>query len=676
MKKPVLFSLLLFSFPIAVFAQTFTDNTGGTIYDNPVDTYFPFTVSGLPTVIDTSFGLEQVCINLTHTWDDDLVISVIAPDGTEFELSSRNGGSDDNYTNTCFSYAASTPIYQGSAPFTGNFQPEGAMSAVNNGQNPNGVWTLHFHDVYPADNGYLYSWSLTFGNNPATPYPFSKSYLPLVVIRTMGGSIQDEPKVMADMKIVYNGPGLPNYLADSGNVYTGKIGIEIRGNSSAGFPKKSYGFETRLPDSSSLDVPLLSLPSDNDWVLIANFSDKSMLRNYYTYHLYRKMGHWSPRMEFCEVVLDGEYQGIYCLGEKVKRGNDRVNVAALQATDTSGSALTGGYIFKLDWEDPGDVYWSSDFNPVGGTNPRHYIFEYPKQPVLQQRDYLEAYVDSFEYAMNDTNFADTLLGYRRFADEEHFMDYIIVSEFTKNVDGYRLSTFLHKDKDEKIKPGPLWDYDLSWGNADYMDASYPGGWNFESQENYTDLCPFWWRRFFEDSLFMEHLHCRWWELRQSVFDPGVIKQELDSISGLMDSALETNFDKWPILGTYVWPNPSPIPNDYPGELSKLKDWVDFRVSWLDNHWPVQCQHFAGTPELSDLQQPVLFPNPNPGTFGVQTPGNAEGRLVIYDISGRVVFDAWYFPGTLVQLGDMPSGWYTWRWTGDAQAGEGKFIVVH
>ena len=671
----IFFSLLF----LGGFSQTFT-GTGGPILDDGSDNFYPLSVSGVtPAIMDTSYGLETVCINLTHTWDDDLTITLIAPDGTEFELTSHNGGDGDNYTNTCFNYNAPQAIYQTGAPFTGTFRPEGAMSLVNNGQNPNGVWTLHILDTYPfADAGTLLDWSVTFGDDPAVPFPFAQANLPLVSIMTNGSVIQNEPKTLAHMRIIKNPNNQPNHLIDSANVYSGLVGIELRGHSAQGMPKKSFGFETRSDSINSQNVSLLGMPSESDWVLIANFSDKTLLRSYYTYRLYRKMGHWAPRMEFCEVVIDGEYQGIYLLGEKIKRDANRVGIHSLSVNDTTGAAVTGGYIFRVDWVDPGDVTWNSNFAAVNATENLKYTLVYPKAENVKpaQLAYIKSYVDNYESKMFTLQFADTLNGWRQYADEQSFIDYIILTEFTKNVDGYRLSTYFYKDRDGKIHAGPPWDYDLSWGNADYMNCSVPTGWDYQIQMSQTNQCPFWWQRYFQDALFQKRLRCRWTALHQNIFNPVIINHELDSLANVLSVSTALNFTKWPILGVYVWPNPYPIPTTYQGEIDNIKDWATLRTAWLDAHWPGSCDIYAGVAdEDPENRQAFLFPNPNQGHFTMNLSGEYIGKsFQITDLSGKVVFSGIASSSETTVSGNLHPGLYFIRIEGQKQSQYLKLVV--
>ena len=180
MKNILFFVFLVFSF--SNFSQTFTGGSGTILDNTTID--IPLSVDGLsPIIIDTNtFGVEQICLNLTHTWDADLTISLLAPDGTVIQLFSGIGGDGDGFQNTCLRWDVSTLISSGTPPFTGIFKPNGQMGAVNNGQNPNGIWYLRVKDGYTADEGILTDWSITFGNSPAKYWQFKESNLPIVNI--------------------------------------------------------------------------------------------------------------------------------------------------------------------------------------------------------------------------------------------------------------------------------------------------------------------------------------------------------------------------------------------------------------------------------------------------------------------------------------------------------------
>ncbi len=180
---------------------------------------------------------------------------------------------------------------------------------------------------------------------------FTSSNLPIIIINTNGLSIPyDNPRIVAEMGIIYNGQGERNNISDSLNNYSGKISIEIRGASSSGWSKKSYGIETQNDDGSNNNVSLLGMPEENDWILYASYYDRSFLRNVLTFKLANDMGWYASRTRYCELVLNGEYQGIYVLMEKIKRDKNRVDISKLNPDEISGDDVTGGYIIKVDKE--------------------------------------------------------------------------------------------------------------------------------------------------------------------------------------------------------------------------------------------------------------------------------------------------------------------------------------
>jgi hypothetical protein len=580
----VLFSCLAFGMNAQIFS-----GAGADIPDDGTIIAFDIPVSGLGPAIDTTnFGIEEVCVHIYHTWSADLSVSIKAPDGTLIPLFSNVGGDQDGFTGTCLSGNVTNSIYQGSFPFTGTFRPFGDMGILNNGQNPNGTWQLVILDTYPfADTGTLYDWSITFGSQPCKAFPFFSSDLPILKITTGGQTIPNEPKITANMKVLDNGPGKRNFVHQDTFAYDGPIGIEYHGNSTQGFPKKPYDIEMRNDTGGQINVPLLHMPKGNDFVLLANFSDKTLMRNALEYQLSRDIGQYATRTRCCELILDNTYQGVYLLTEKIRRDKNRVDIAKLAAKDTVGNDLTGGYIVKIDWN--GSPGWNSQFSQPASPNTYTYFQHvYPRWDEIQpaQASYIRRYVDSFEVALAGPGFQDFQNGWRRFGDEKSFIDYLFLNEISRNVDGYRLSTYFQKDKDSKggkIRMGPVWDYDLAWYNTDYCEGFSPAGWAYNINYVCADAgVPFWWERLMQDSLFRQNLACRWHVLRSSELASNVIFGKIDSMASLQHEAQGRNFENWPILGVYVWPNPGPLPSTYDGEVIKMKDWVSQRLDWLDS----------------------------------------------------------------------------------------------
>jgi hypothetical protein len=411
------------------------------------------------------------------------------------------------------------------------------------------------------------------------------------------------------------------------------------------FPMKSYSIELRDALGASVDKSIFGMPKEADWVLYAPYTDKTLMRNFLAYTMSNELGHWAAHCRFVEVVVNGDYKGIYVFMEKIKRGSGRVNIAKIATTDVSGDAVTGGYIFSLDKEPNG---WFSSYTVPGTTGKRQFSYTYPKPEniVQAQKDYIKKYVDSFENALAAPTFQDKINGVRKFADIPSFIDYFIVNEVSRNVDGYRLSTFLYKDRDSKNKKifaGPVWDYDLAFRNANYCEGSNINGWAYQFNNvcpgDAAGLIPFWWERLMLDTAFVSDLRCRWKSVRQTVVSNDHLNHIIDSIVTLTNEARQRHFQRWPVLGQYVWPNPNPIPTTYAGEITTLKEWLASRLSWIDYNIPNAgaCEDWRGI--ANESMQVFIYPNPNNGTDGtikIKTKNPQTIYLNVYDGVGRLV----------------------------------------
>lgn len=478
---------------------------------------------------------------------------------------------------------------------------------------------------------------------------FTSSNLPIVVINTNGGTIVDDPKIMADMGIIYNGVGVRNNTSDPLNHFSGKVGIEFRGKSSQQFPMKSFAIELWDVNGASVNKSLLGMPSESDWILYAPYTDKTLMRNVLTYALSNEMGHWASHTRYVEVLLNNNYIGVYVLMEKIKRGSGRVDIPKLKPVDISGDALTGGYIFKLDKADPGDDGWNSKILPYhpGNAQQIRFLYDYPKAAdiVQPQKTYLQAYTDSFETALNSVSFTDTAIGYRKYADVNSFIDYFISNELSRNVDGYRLSSYFYKDKKSKggkIIAGPVWDYDLGYRNANYCEGSTLSGWSYQFNNvcnNDTWLVPFWWERLMQDQGFKSSLYCRWKQLRQTSLSNEHINFIIDSVNNLLVEAQQRHFLRWPILGQYVWPNMQPIPATYAAEITTLKQWLAGRIDWIDNNIIATGSCFSWPADTKGSLLVKLYPNPFKNDFHLQVRSQKEQsvHLQITNAMGQVVY---------------------------------------
>ena len=463
------------------------------------------------------------------------------------------------------------------------------------------------------------------------------SHLPIISINTNGQSIpEDNPRIIAHMGIIDNGPGQDNDIADPFNHYDGNISIELRGNSSLGFPKKNYSLETQYSGGENLNVPLLGLPEENDWVLHGPYSDKTLMRNVLTFRLANNLGRYASRTRFCELFLNDNYRGIYVLMEKIKRDRNRVDIAKLDADDLGGNSITGGYVIKIDWYEGPGKGWTSRYSE----HDIHFLYHHPPVHRLEseQKKYIKNYVSAFEETLQGNGFKDEQTGYRKYIDPGSFIDYYIVNEFCRNVDGFSRSVYMHKERDSRgglLRMGPVWDFNLAYGNQYEGDFWSPEGWIWD---HWLDPVPFWWERLMEDPAFNDQMQCRWQQLRGGTLSLDSVYTLIDEYVKELGPALDRNFYRWDILGEEIWPNYPPfIGETYGEEIGTLKWWIAQRVEWLDENMPGSCPE-TGMDVIRRGLAAIVYPNPAQGRFFLEINGGErdEFTVEIMGPDGRLV----------------------------------------
>tara|TARA_B100000945_G_scaffold254014_1_gene211101 strand:- start:314 stop:1666 length:1353 start_codon:yes stop_codon:yes gene_type:complete len=423
--------------------------------------------------------------------------------------------------------------------------------------------------------------------NSLVQYPEIGKIIPHVQINTLNKEIVDEPKISSKMIIT----------KDSMILYDGNIGIEYRGSTSQLFDKKSYGFETWDEENEDMDYPLLGFPEEEDWIFYGPYSDKTLIRNKLIYDLSNQIGRYASRTKFCELTINNQYIGVYVFMEKLKRDKNRIAIKKLENDDLDSINISGGYIIKIDKSDDENgeqVY--NDFNAfISNYKPNYatyqsiwFNYEYPKPKDIhnEQKQYINSYFDNFEKALSGINFKDSLSGYRKYIDVESFIDFFILNELSNNLDGYRLSTYLHKNRNEKLKIGPIWDFNLSFGNGNYCNGDKYDTWTYKFNETCSDdfwLIPFWWEKLLEDPYFVNKLKERWNELRKKELSDENIFQMIQNYIYILKNesgAVYRNYSKWNVIGKYLWPN-NYVGNSYESEIDYLIKWISKRNNWLD-----------------------------------------------------------------------------------------------
>lgn len=621
-------------------------------------------------IVDVSL-LTKAILNMDY--DDGFVAYL---NGVEIARNGLSGSSQPAY-NQLASISHEAVLYSGGYPDQFVFTQAQVQAAIVNGQN---VLCVETHNQTAGSSDFTSRAFLSFGiSNTSTnygptpswfipPVELSSSNLPIVILDTYGVTIPDEPKIDGLMGIIDNGPGAINHINDPTNEFYGEIAIERRGSSSNGFPMKSYGLETRGPEPDiNYNASIFDWPEDNDWILYAPYTDKALIRNVLTYKIGNELGQWAPRTKLCEVVLNGEYIGVYVFMERIKVNPGRVNVNTLNYEDTLDNDLSGGYIFKIDKTTAGGVIsWNSPYSSASpGNSTISYQLHDPEAIDMHptQLQYIEDFVTNWENALAGPNFTDPVLGYKPYIDEASFIDFMLVNEVSKNVDGYRISTYLHKNRVSEggeIVAGPLWDFNLGFGNANYCQGGDTTGWEI----NFNSVCggglqnPFWWSRLLEDPEYAHAVKCRWLTLRQSTLNTTYLMNYVDSMAVVLANPAARNYNRWPILGTYVWPN-NFIGTTYQEEIDYLKEWLTGRLIWMDNNMFGTCNDL-GFDELSNEIQLLAFPNPTEDKITLLANENLKNvRIQLVTLQGQQInlLEIKEFQEIILDLSEYSEGIY-------------------
>ncbi len=415
-------------------------------------------------------------------------------------------------------------------------------------------------------------------NYPVVAQNFTDSNLPIVIINTdHGAEIKDDPRVFADMKVIYRGPGLRNYLTDQNSPeylnYNGRIDIEIRGSSSQYTEKKQYALTTFKTDNSTKNnVELLGLPEENDWILNGMIFDPALMRDYLSYNLSRQIGEYASRTVYCEVVINGNYRGLYVLQEKIKADDNRVNITKIKISDNLFPDVTGGYITKSDKTTGGDpVAWTmlSWFN-----TSVDFIHELPKPKdvTVAQNDYIR---NQFQLLQTTSIAGETspIIGFPSIIDVPSFINFIIINELASNADGYMYSTFFHKDRNGKLRAGPIWDFDLTYGNDLFLwgyNRSKTNIWQLSNGEN--DGARFW-KELFNNPVFRCYVTKRWNELIKpgQPLNPASIGSFIDQTAATISEAVVRDYARWK------------KPGNFSNFVSDIKTFLNLRINWITSN---------------------------------------------------------------------------------------------
>ena len=414
------------------------------------------------------------------------------------------------------------------------------------------------------------------------------SNLPLVVAWSQEGAPTERREVYDafTLTVVEPAPERASLLAEP--ALSVRSGLKVRGSSSSWYPKKPYRIETWGPlDDEDMDVALLGMPAEADWVLLAPLDfDRAFMRNALVYDLSNRIGRYAPRTRFVELFVaeDGEdvglddYVGIYVVVERIERDAERVPITRLEPTDLALPEVSGGYLFKEDRTGPGEVgFWAGD---ADGTFDFESPFVYvdPGEQGLPepQRQYLTDLLDDLGHALASDDFRSPHTGrhYDAMIDVDAWIDHHILNVLSKNPDAFRLSAYFHKDRGGLLQAGPVWDFDRTMGCASDGRAADPTWWD---NSNETDDCSRvfdhgFWRGLFDDPVFRIRYFSRLAVLLDGALSEGAMLFVVASMEAELAEAAPRNYDRWPDYG--------PRDGSFDAEIDLLESWLIERQRWM------------------------------------------------------------------------------------------------
>lgn len=384
--------------------------------------------------------------------------------------------------------------------------------------------------------------------------------LPVVIIETENNAPIEskEEYINATMTVE------SDFADDVPSCATSNVRIKGRGNSTW-----AWSYKVPYIVKYEEDVSLLGLNKGKKWVLLANYSDKSLIRNYVALEMAKALDNMDcyATQYPVDVFLGGEYVGVYTLGEKIEEGKERVKVFE------DATSVDTGFFMELG------VYEEDEVNSVNCFSTEYMSYVYIHEPgenklTEKHETYIKNYMTMADFAVKNLN------GYDSFIDVDSLIDWLIMTEVAYNSDGaMRRSVFFKKDHDGKIEMGPMWDFDIAFGNS-YTDYDNYEAWACLSTE-FGYVYENWICRLMEDEDFVSRLRHRWNEIKFSLE-----KSAMSAINyGYEITAPSTadNFKKWDILSVPVTIQPEYMAeyDTYEKQIEYLRDFILKRMEWID-----------------------------------------------------------------------------------------------
>ena len=361
---------------------------------------------------------------------------------------------------------------------------------------------------------------------------------------------------------------------------TSRIVWHRRGASTFGNPKLNMRIETTDEVGADRPVQLLGLPSESDFILFGPYKhDRALVRNPFIFELSHQMGRYAPHTRFVEVygnltddeVSQSDYLGLYILEENIKPDANRVDIQRLSPQYDSEPEITGGYLLERCFCEGGVFTFAFNDPDIS-------------QITTPQKAYLKQFLTDLQVALYSSNFTDPTVGYRAYLDAAAAVDHHILRYLGKPIEQFSISTYLHKDRGEKLKFGPIWDFDKSMGSDEF--SANPIG---------VDFRTFWFDQLFKDPDFEQQWVDRWQQLRTTLLTDENFAAVIDGMVTQIAEAQTRNFARWtevsPVGGEFSEPGLT----GWEAEVSHLKGWLTGRLEWTDSLLlqPVSLSAHAG-----------------------------------------------------------------------------------
>lgn len=375
-----------------------------------------------------------------------------------------------------------------------------------------------------------------------TNYPYSG--LPRIVIETKNFSeIRDNETYISGAMQIY-GEKDPS---------TNIIPLRLRGRGNASFKMHKYSYKLKFEKKTSL----LGFPEDREWNLIANAADKSLLQNFITLKLSSWLGsQYEPRAQFVELYLNREYLGVYLFSEQIKANKNRL---AIPKTEFS---------FLLEKSTRED----SLKNHIKTNQNNLFVIRYPDEPSSQQYDTLSSHFNQWENYLKKAQFHSTN-SIENWLDMDSFYRMYWIQEFSKNIDGaFQRSIFLTWERSKKIKFGPVWDFDMAYGNCEHDELQSPTDWYVK----YSG-----WNKFILRDSVLWRKAIDYWQNNHQIFSQTI--DSLDIYQKKLQKASENEFRRWPVLNndeSWVFQRKY---KTYKESVTHLQNWISNRIKWIDEN---------------------------------------------------------------------------------------------